>query len=59
MKKNMVVASLVLVILKIVYDVYTFVYDKQNLKIERYFNVAIVFFIIYYSISSRKKIKKA
>lgn len=58
MKKIMVIASLVLVVLKILYDIYTFIYDKQNLVMERCFNIGIVFFIVYFgSISIRQSQK--
>ena len=51
MKKQMALAGLALVALKLGYDVYSFVYDKQHLMMERYFNIGIVFFIFYYSVS--------
>lgn len=58
MKKQMVLAGLLLVALKLGYNVYSFVYDAQHLMMERYFNIALVFFIMYYCISLPKT-KKA
>lgn len=49
-----------LVVLKMVYNVYTFVYNTQSAGLEKAFNYGIVFFIFYYGIvygSKGKKIK--
>lgn len=61
MKKTMVVAGLMLVVLKMVYNVYTVVYSTQNAGLEKAFNYGIIFFILYYGVvygSKGKEISK-
>ena len=57
MKKQMVLAGLALVALKLFYDVCSFVYDMQHPAMERYFNIGIAFFILYYCVALSKKKK--
>ena len=54
----MVITGLMLVVLKMVYNVYTFVYNTQNAGLEKAFNYGIVFFILYYGVVYGSKGKK-
>lgn len=55
MKKQMAIATLVLVVLKFAYNIYSVVYNVQQPLLERYFNYAILFIIFYYGFTSIKK----
>ncbi len=59
MKKYFIIFSLLVVLSKLIYDVYTFIYDTQSLIWERFFNIAILLSIFYYGLTSTKKPKKA
>jgi hypothetical protein len=59
MKKYVIIFSLLVVLSKLIYDVYTFIYDTQSLIWERFFNIAILLSIFYYGLTSTKKPKKA
>lgn len=58
MKKTMVIACLAVVALKMVYNIYSFVYDKSDANLERMFNYSMLFLIVYFSINAMKKKKK-
>ncbi|WP_330444179.1 hypothetical protein [Flavobacterium sp. C4GT6] len=57
MKKQMAIAALVLVVLKLTYNIYSVVYKVQQPLLERYFNYAILFIIFYYGFTGTKKRK--
>lgn len=59
MKKYVIIFSLLVVLSKLIYDVYTFIYDTQSLIWERFFNIAILLSIFYYGLTRTKKPKKA
>ncbi len=58
MKKAMVIACLAVVALKMVYNIYSFVYDKSDANLERMFNYSMFFLIVYFSMDAIKKKKK-
>ncbi len=58
MKKSMVILCLLLVIGKMTYNVCSFINDSQDLAWERFFNIGMIFFIVYFSICG-KNAKKA
>ena len=53
----MAIAALVLVVLKLTYNIYSVVYNVQQPLMERYFNYAILFIIFYYGFTGTKKRK--
>ncbi|MFL9836915.1 hypothetical protein ABS768_05350 [Flavobacterium sp. ST-75] len=57
MKKQMAITTLVLVLLKFTYNIYSIVYNVQQPLLERYFNYAILFIIFYYGFTGAKKHK--
>lgn len=57
MKKQITIATLVLVVLKFAYNIYSVVYNIQQPLLERYFNYAILFIIFYYGFTVTKKRK--
>lgn len=59
MKKYVIIFSLLVVLSKLIYNVYTFIYDTQSLIWERFFNIAILLSIFYYGLTRTKKPKKA
>ncbi|MUV02133.1 hypothetical protein GN157_00280 [Flavobacterium rakeshii] len=57
MKKQIAIATLVLVVLKFTYNIYSVVYNVQQPLLERYFNLAILFILFYYAFTGVKKRK--
>jgi len=55
MKKNIILATLLLVLLKFIYNIVSFIYDTQDSLIETYFRYSLFFIIIYYGFTSVKK----
>lgn len=53
----MIIAGLALVLLKMAYNVVSFVYDTQYPALERYFNIGVFVLIMYYAVSVPKKLK--
>ena len=55
MKKNIILATLLLVLLKFTYNIVAFIYDTQDPLLETYFRYSLFLIIMYYGFTSLKK----
>ena len=57
-KKYMTIAGLLLVALKMAYNIYAFAYDTHNLALEEFFKYGMILILLYFCIYFTKKPKK-
>jgi hypothetical protein len=57
-KKYMTIAGLLLVALKMTYNIYAFAYDTHNLALEEFFKYGMILILLYFCIYFTKKPKK-
>lgn len=58
LKKYMAIAGLLLVFLKMAYNIYAFAYNTHNLVLEKFFKYGMIFVLIYFCIYFTKRPKK-